>query len=121
MSTLTNLSAVSQPVGGCLQLSEVVQETVHMHAIPDTGTSKALQSQNSFIQWDYVVDDIPGSLNNTEPGCQASDDHEFKKLSIENEPYRSEEVFTITDISPAWSYADEETKVRYLKTLKTLD
>ncbi|CAA7399874.1 unnamed protein product [Spirodela intermedia] len=111
MSTFTGLNAVGQPVGGCLQPAEVDQETVHMHAIPDTCANEALQSQNSFTQWDYVVDDIPGSLNNTEPGCQTSDDHEFKKLSIENELYRSEEVFSITDISPAWSYADEETKV----------
>uniref|UniRef100_A0A1D1Z889 Calmodulin-binding transcription activator 5 n=1 Tax=Anthurium amnicola TaxID=1678845 RepID=A0A1D1Z889_9ARAE len=128
INTSTGFIAVNQPLQGYLQPTVVDQNTISkmlvsmntnaqgtdfqmLSTIPGTCDDGALQTQNSFGQWDYIVDDVPGSLHDLQLGSQVSDVQESKALAVADNPCGPEQVFNIKDISPSWSCAHEETKV----------
>lgn len=63
-----------------------------------------LQSQDSFGKWmNYIMTDSPGSVDDPvlEPSI-SSGHHQFTV---------PEHLFSITDVSPAWAFSNEKTKV----------
>ncbi|MQM03550.1 hypothetical protein Taro_036330, partial [Colocasia esculenta] len=120
--------AINQPLEGYLQPAEVNQNAMPqistsmdakfqgtdfqmVSKMPDACVNGALQSQLSFGQWDYFVDNSPGSLNDLQLDCQVSNVQELKAVAEADQPYSPEQLFNIADISPAWSYSNENTKV----------
>lgn len=83
----------------------------------DNPSKDGLQSQDSFGKWiNYMIAaDSPGSVDDpslepaTLPGYQS-----FPSPSLDNKSSAQEHIFNITDVSPAWAFSTEETKVLLL-------
>ncbi|VFQ76930.1 unnamed protein product [Cuscuta campestris] len=67
-----------------------------------------LQGQDSFGRWmNYLIAaDSPGFVGDPSPETATSDGYQ----SLES-PSINEQIFNITDVSPAWAFSTEETKV----------
>ncbi|XP_022760651.1 calmodulin-binding transcription activator 5 isoform X2 [Durio zibethinus] len=62
-----------------------------------------LQSQDSFGRWlDYIVTESPGSVG--DPLLESS-------ISSGQDSTSPEQIFSITEVSPAWAYCTEKTKI----------
>ncbi|XP_031096428.1 calmodulin-binding transcription activator 5 [Ipomoea triloba] len=80
----------------------------------DNPSKDGLQSQDSFGKWiNYMIAaDSPGSVDDpslepaTLPGYQS-----FPSPSLDNKSSAQEHIFNITDVSPAWAFSTEETKI----------
>ncbi|XP_078446536.1 calmodulin-binding transcription activator isoform X2 [Wolffia australiana] len=96
-------NAVDQLVTCCSQDTVAEQGSANISGIQKAFCDENLQTQNSFSQWDFIVDDTPGLLSFGELD-QVS-------VALDSQTQATEEAFIITDTSPAWSYSDEETKI----------
>lgn len=73
-----------------------------------------LQGQDSFGRWmNHILADSPGSSENTVLESSISSGHESFVSSVMDHQKSSvpEKIFTITDVSPAWAFSTERTKV----------
>lgn len=73
-----------------------------------------LQSQDSFGRWmNQIMADSPGSLESAVLDSSISSCHESFVSSMMDHHKSSvpEQIFTITDVSPAWAFSTEKTKV----------
>ncbi|KAF5452276.1 hypothetical protein F2P56_027296 [Juglans regia] len=73
-----------------------------------------LQGQDSFGRWmNHILADSPGSSENTVLESSISPGHESFVSSVMDHQKSSapEQIFTITDISPAWAFSTERTKI----------
>ncbi|KAJ4968071.1 hypothetical protein NE237_014772 [Protea cynaroides] len=75
---------------------------------------ESLQTQDSFGQWmNYIMTDSSGSIDDPPLESPVSNGHEsslFAKID-NNQPSIGEQIFSITEVSPAWAFSTEETKV----------
>lgn len=80
-----------------------------------TAGADGLKPQDSFGRWvNYVVTESPDSLDNLPVESPISNGHGSSITGTMNHHHHSsvrEQVFTITEISPAWALSTEETKV----------
>ncbi|KAG6726322.1 hypothetical protein I3842_02G075400 [Carya illinoinensis] len=73
-----------------------------------------LQGQDSFGRWmNHILADSPGSSENTVLESSISSGHESFVSSVMDHQKSSvpEKIFTITDVSPAWAFSTERTKI----------
>lgn len=118
MSTLQgdNLSA-DKLAGGSLEnlhgqisISNSINFNIPNDVVP-------LQSQDSFGKWiNYMIaTDSPGSVDDPslEPATLAGY-QSFPSPNLDNKLSAEEQIFNITDVSPAWAFSSEETKVLLL-------
>ena len=73
-----------------------------------------LQTQDSFGKWmNYIMTDTPGSLDDSNVESSISTDHEsfLSPMMDHLQSPVSGQIFSITDVSPAWAFSTEETKV----------
>ncbi|KAB1213865.1 Calmodulin-binding transcription activator 5 [Morella rubra] len=73
-----------------------------------------LQSQDSFGRWmNHIMVDSPGSVVDTVIESSISSGHEsFVSSAIDHhKSFVPEQIFSITDVSPAWAFSNEKTKV----------
>ncbi|KAH7513448.1 hypothetical protein FEM48_Zijuj12G0201000 [Ziziphus jujuba var. spinosa] len=79
----------------------------------DVLVNDGLHSQDSFGRWinDFITDSsdsVDGSVLETSiPSAQDS----FSSLAMHLQSPVSEQIFNITDVSPAWAYSNEKTKI----------
>lgn len=79
-----------------------------------------LQSQDSFGRWmNHIMVDSPGSVVDTVIESSISSGHEsFVSSAIDHhKSFVPEQIFSITDVSPAWAFSNEKTKVFLLLVL----
>lgn len=62
---------------------------------------------------DYIIDDSPGSMSDPTLESPISSVHDSVPSPVISDLLSSvpEQVFTIKDVSPAWAYSNEKTKV----------
>lgn len=80
----------------------------------DVLVNDGLQSQDSFGRWmDYIIDDSPGSMSDPTLESPISSVHDSVPSPVISDLLSSvpEQVFTIKDVSPAWAYSNEKTKI----------
>ncbi|XP_043721611.1 calmodulin-binding transcription activator 5-like isoform X2 [Telopea speciosissima] len=73
-----------------------------------------LQTQDSFGRWmNYIMTDSSGSVDDPPLESPISSGHESSLSAVMdcNHPSIEEQIFSITEVSPAWAYSTEETKV----------
>lgn len=73
-----------------------------------------LQTQESFGRWmNYILTDSPGSVDDPILESSIPTGHEFSTLQTMDHPqsFVTGQLFSITDVSPAWAFSTEETKV----------
>ncbi|XP_059646857.1 calmodulin-binding transcription activator 5-like isoform X2 [Cornus florida] len=72
-----------------------------------------LQTQDSFGRWmNQVIADSPGSVDDPNSESSLSPGYEsFTTPMIKHQPSVPELIFSITDVSPAWAFSTEETKI----------
>ncbi|XP_042517148.1 calmodulin-binding transcription activator 5 isoform X2 [Macadamia integrifolia] len=75
---------------------------------------EGLQTQDSFGIWmNNIMTDSPGLIDDPPLESPISSGHEssvYAKID-NNQPSIGEQVFSITEVSPAWAFSTEETKV----------
>lgn len=85
--------------------------------IPD---KDGLQTQDSFGKWiNYIMTDSPGLVYDPSLESSISTGNESFASSIIEHHHQSsgpEYLFNITDVSPAWAFSTEETKVLFFST-----
>lgn len=82
------------------QVNSVYQRRSPLNVVGEDG----LQTQESFGKWmNYVIDGSPDSLNSS--NLVSSLPNDDSQLSIPGQ------IFSITEVSPTWAYAAEETKI----------
>ncbi|XP_050216986.1 calmodulin-binding transcription activator 5 [Mercurialis annua] len=80
----------------------------------DMLVNNGLQSQDSFGKWiNCIIADSPGSVDNTVLSSSILSGHDSSTSPAidQLESYIPEQVFVITDISPAWAFCTETTKI----------
>ncbi|KAK7363506.1 hypothetical protein VNO77_05650 [Canavalia gladiata] len=80
----------------------------------DTLVNGRLQSQGSFGMWvNQIMSDSPCSVDNSTLESSISSAHEpYSSLAVDNQQLPlPEQIFNITDISPAWASSTEKSKV----------
>lgn len=80
----------------------------------DTINRNSLQTQDSFGRWmTYVITDSPDSVLTGDQNLESSlsNGHETSRLGDQQQSSFSEQIFSITDVSPASAFTTEETKV----------
>ncbi|XP_074338909.1 calmodulin-binding transcription activator 6-like isoform X2 [Apium graveolens] len=80
----------------------------------DTINRNALQSQDSFGRWmTYVITDSPDSVLTGDQNLESSfsNGQETSTLGDQHQSSFSEQIFSITDVSPASALTTEETKI----------
>lgn len=83
----------------------------------DVAGKDGLQTQDSFGRWmNYIISDSPGSvdgslLENPIPSNQPSF---VPPLMDHHQSSVTEPIFSITDVSPAWAFSTEKTKVLFV-------
>ncbi|XAR57019.1 hypothetical protein NMG60_11025017 [Bertholletia excelsa] len=80
----------------------------------DAQGKDGLQSQDSFGRWmNSIISDSPGSVDDPilEPSIPA--DQEFSSSTVINQLQSAVtgQIFNITDVSPAWAFSSEATKI----------
>ncbi|XP_019174566.1 PREDICTED: calmodulin-binding transcription activator 5 isoform X2 [Ipomoea nil] len=78
----------------------------------DNPSKDGLQSQDSFGKWmNYMIAaDSPGSVD--DPSLEPATGYQsFPSPSLDNNSSAQEHIFNITDVSPAWAFSTEETKI----------
>ncbi|KAJ6350794.1 hypothetical protein OIU78_006842 [Salix suchowensis] len=73
-----------------------------------------LQSQDSFGRWmNSIIDDSPGSVDDAALESSISSSHDSFASSGMDQHRSSvqEQMFTITDFSPAWGFSNQTTKI----------
>ncbi|XP_058212601.1 calmodulin-binding transcription activator 6-like isoform X3 [Rhododendron vialii] len=73
-----------------------------------------LQTQDSFGRWmNYIMSDSPGSVDDPHLESSIPIGQEPSMSPMMNHPQSSvpSELFSITDVSPAWAFSTEETKI----------
>ncbi|XP_058201161.1 calmodulin-binding transcription activator 5 isoform X2 [Rhododendron vialii] len=73
-----------------------------------------LQTQESFGRWmNYILTDSPGSVDDPILESSIPTSHELSTLQIMDHPqsFVPGQLFSITDVSPAWAFSTEETKI----------
>ncbi|XP_052189307.1 calmodulin-binding transcription activator 6-like isoform X2 [Diospyros lotus] len=91
--------------------SQLVTEGV---AASDTLVKDSFQSQDSFGRlMNYILTDSPGSVDDPVLGSSIPTGHESSVSPMLDhlQPSALGETFSITDISPAWAFSTEETKI----------
>lgn len=76
-----------------------------------------LQSQDSFGRWmNSIIDDSPGSVDDAalESSISSSHDSYASPGMDQHQSSVQEQMFTITDFSPAWGFSNQTTKVHFL-------
>ncbi|KAA8531287.1 hypothetical protein F0562_005996 [Nyssa sinensis] len=78
------------------------------------GTSDGLQTQDSFGRWvNYIMTDSPGSVD--DPVLESSISTGNKSFASPLMDHRQssfpEQIFSITEVSPAWAFSTAETKI----------
>lgn len=107
MSTVNNSNEITfQTVDGQMTSSFEKNEsgvmTVSTDDSFDSLNKDRLQIQDSFGRWmNYLIIDSPGSTDDPTPESSVST----------GQSYAREQIFNITEISPAWAFSTEETKV----------
>lgn len=94
------------------EVSELV--TVGTGDTLDTLGKDGLQTQESFGRWmNYILTDSPGSVDDPILESSIPTGHELSTLQIMDHPqsFVPGQLFSITDVSPAWAFSTEETKV----------
>lgn len=94
------------------EVSELV--TVATGDTLDTLGKDGLQTQESFGRWmNYILTDSPGSVDDPILESSIPTGHELSTLQIMDHPqsFVPGQLFSITDVSPAWAFSTEETKV----------
>ncbi|XP_058083699.1 calmodulin-binding transcription activator 6 isoform X2 [Magnolia sinica] len=80
--------------------------------LQDSKSNNTLQTQDSFGIWmKYIVNESPGGLRGLPPVGPMSTDHASGSPVTMEQSLPQEQVFSITDVSPAWASSTEETKV----------
>ena len=80
----------------------------------DILVNDGLQSQDSFGRWiNQIMADSPCSVDDSVLESSISSGHESFVSSVTDHSQSSvpEQIFSITDISPAWAFSTERTKV----------
>lgn len=80
----------------------------------DILVNDGLQSQDSFGRWiNQIMADSPGSVDDSVLESSISSGHESFISSMTDHSQSSvpEQIFSITDVSPAWAFSTEKTKV----------
>ncbi|XP_043708894.1 calmodulin-binding transcription activator 5 isoform X2 [Telopea speciosissima] len=75
---------------------------------------EGLQTQDSFGRWmNCIMTNSQGSINDPQLESPISSGHESSVYTEidNNQPSIGEQVFSITEVSPAWAFSTEETKV----------
>lgn len=105
-----------QALGG--QVSSAAQggkpEAVCSASSLDIVINDGLSTQDSFGRWmNSIMVDSPGSIDNTMLESSVSSDHvsSWSPLMENHEASDSGITFKVTDVSPAWAFSTEETKV----------
>ncbi|KAE9453268.1 hypothetical protein C3L33_14839, partial [Rhododendron williamsianum] len=96
------------------EVSELV--TVGTGDTLDTLGKDGLQTQESFGRWmNYILTDSPGSVDDPILESSIPTGHELSTLQIMDHPqsFVPGQLFSITDVSPAWAFSTEETKGEY--------
>ncbi|XP_055814235.1 calmodulin-binding transcription activator 6 isoform X1 [Solanum dulcamara] len=107
MSTVNNSNEITfQTVDGQMTSSFEKNEsgvmTVSTDDSFDSLNKDRLQIQDSFGRWmNYLITDSPGSTDDPTPESSVST----------GQSYAREQIFNITEISPAWAFSTEETKI----------
>lgn len=80
----------------------------------DILVNDGLQSQDSFGRWiNQIMADSPGSVDDSVLESSISSGHESFVSSMTDHSQSSvpEQIFSITDVSPAWAFSTEKTKI----------
>ncbi|XP_059287525.1 calmodulin-binding transcription activator 5 isoform X3 [Lycium ferocissimum] len=107
MSTVNNSNEITvQTVDGQMtssfQKNESGVMTVSTGDSFDSVNKDGLQTQDSFGRWmNYLIADSPESTDDPTP----------ESLVSTGQSYAREQIFNITEISPAWALSTEETKI----------
>uniref|UniRef100_A0A5B7A702 Putative calmodulin-binding transcription activator 6 isoform X1 n=1 Tax=Davidia involucrata TaxID=16924 RepID=A0A5B7A702_DAVIN len=78
------------------------------------GTKDGLQTQDSFGMWmNYIMTDSPGSVDDPvlESSISSVQKSFMSPLMDHHQSSFPEQIFSITDVSPAWAFSTEETKI----------
>ncbi|KAF8401353.1 hypothetical protein HHK36_012287 [Tetracentron sinense] len=80
----------------------------------DIFVNDSLQTQDSFGRWmNYIMTDSPGSVDDPplESPIPTSHDSSVSAMMYHHQSSIQENIFSITDVSPAWAFSTEKTKV----------
>ncbi|XP_068662497.1 calmodulin-binding transcription activator 5-like isoform X2 [Aristolochia californica] len=78
----------------------------------DMFDKNAFQTQDSFGRWvNYIENDIPVSLDELPLEISVTSDNEPGLATTTDQLSPQQYIFNITDVSPAWGFSTEETKV----------
>lgn len=80
----------------------------------DIPVNSGLESQDSFGKWmNHIMADSPDSLDDEVLESSISSGHEssVKKALDHHKSSIPEQIFSITEVSPAWAFSTEKTKV----------
>ncbi|KAK6913710.1 IQ motif, EF-hand binding site [Dillenia turbinata] len=101
-----NLSAAISSTQLTTKNSAFIDDTL------DILVKDGLQNQDSFGRWmNYVMTDSPGSVDDPSIGSPLSAGHESCLSTTTDQSSVQQQIFNITDISPAWAFSSEETKI----------
>ncbi|KAJ4954433.1 hypothetical protein NE237_011216 [Protea cynaroides] len=78
---------------------------------------EGLETQDSFGRWmNYIMADSPGSIDDPPIEFPISIGHgsSLSAMVDYNQPSVREQIFRITEVSPAWAFSTEETKVNVI-------
>ncbi|XAR49681.1 hypothetical protein NMG60_11032949 [Bertholletia excelsa] len=97
-----------------LQRKDSQMKTAGMGEFLDIPGRDGLQTQDSFGKWvNYIITDSPGSVDDSILETSIMSGHESSASPIIDnfQSSVSGQIFSITDVSPAWAFSTEETKI----------
>ncbi|OVA02553.1 IQ motif [Macleaya cordata] len=108
------ISAYPQAMNSTVQRKDFESATMGADELSTLFVKDGLQTQDSFEMWlDNIMVDSPVSLVNLPVESSISTGHESNTSMLVDHQWHctQEQVFCITDVSPAWAYSTDETKV----------
>ncbi|KAL2338968.1 hypothetical protein Fmac_013414 [Flemingia macrophylla] len=110
---IPSFESLTQPIAGSNSVPYNLSESVNLQTM-DTLANDRLQSQGSFGMWvNRIMSDSPCSVDDPTLESPVSSVHEpYPSLVVDNQQFSlTEQVFTITDVSPTSVSSTEKSKV----------
>ncbi|XP_052207150.1 calmodulin-binding transcription activator 5-like isoform X2 [Diospyros lotus] len=90
-----------------------IEYTLVNHCFQRIEGKDGFHTQDSFGRWmNYIISDSPGSVDDPIMGSSIPSGHELSTSpGTDQLPSFPGQIFYITDVSPAWGFSNEETKI----------
>nr|XP_010938301.1 calmodulin-binding transcription activator CBT isoform X2 [Elaeis guineensis] len=105
-----NPSLLFETMNSTIQEADFKLDSAHSSASPDIFTGDVFLTHNSFGGWNSMNEDSFGLVTEQLEALNSSGD-KSNAFTIMDQSSTTEQIFSISDISPGWAYSTEETKV----------